>query len=377
MSWADYAALFDDLLGGLVRELAPDRPYIPSSEHNPTGDRTQPGNADSGDAHLWNVWFNGDPFEWYRGCMHRFCSEFGFQSLPTPPTVAAFTEPGERNLTSRILEHHQRSSIGNSAMMDYLLSWFRLPTSFNSCVYLTQIVQAYAIKYAVEHWRRHMPRCMGAVYWQLNDCWPGPSWASIDSFGRWKALQYEAKRFFEPLHLSLWEDLEARTVGLWMNNDHLESVEGSWELTLTDLDGQVVHQLTGTTTLAAGQPALIETAEFAGLLENHPLHTLLVWGAWRDGDGRLVSRNMMTLARPKHLDLPDPGIQIAHTGEGIDLQAEKPALFVWLESEDPDARFSDNFFHLPAGVPYRVRQVKGDPAAGLTVRNLTDTYREA
>ena len=47
---------------------------------------------------------------------------------------------------------------------------------------------------------------MGAIYWQLNDCWPVASWASIDYFGRWKALHYYAKRFFAPLLLSCKEE---------------------------------------------------------------------------------------------------------------------------------------------------------------------------
>ena len=47
-----------------------------------------------------------------------------------------------------------------------------------------------------------MPHNMGALYWQINDCWPVASWSSIDYFGRWKALQYYAKRFYSDLLIS-------------------------------------------------------------------------------------------------------------------------------------------------------------------------------
>ena len=47
---------------------------------------------------------------------------------------------------------------------------------------------------------------MGAVYWQINDCWPVISWSSIDYWGRWKALHYYAKRFFAPVMISCEEE---------------------------------------------------------------------------------------------------------------------------------------------------------------------------
>ena len=43
---------------------------------------------------------------------------------------------------------------------------------------------------------------MGALYWQLNDCWPVASWSSIEFTGRWKALHHAARRFFAPAVVS-------------------------------------------------------------------------------------------------------------------------------------------------------------------------------
>ncbi|MFW5846309.1 MAG: glycoside hydrolase family 2 protein, partial [Planctomycetota bacterium] len=197
MPWRWYRELFDKLLPRLVRRHDPDTAYWPCSPHTPRGDRDQHNDERCGDTHFWAVWHGRQPFEWYRGTQPRFCSEFGFQAFPEPATVATYaTTADETNITSPVMEHHQRSAIGNSTIVHYLCSWFPMPRGSEELLWLSQIQQGLAIQYAVEHWRRHMHRCRGALYWQLNDCWPVASWASIDYLGRWKALQYLAKRFF-------------------------------------------------------------------------------------------------------------------------------------------------------------------------------------
>jgi beta-mannosidase len=161
MTWDEYTYLFDDVIGRIVKEHDPERAYWPSSSHSPLGDRKDPNNPTCGDAHLWEVWHGRQPFEWYRTCEHRFNSEFGFQSFPEPPVVKSYTAPEDRNITSYIMEWHQRSQIGNDAIIQYMLSWYQLPTSFDMLLWLSQILQGMAMKYAVEHWRRSMPRGHG------------------------------------------------------------------------------------------------------------------------------------------------------------------------------------------------------------------------
>ena len=168
MSWRDYGKLFDKLLPEVVRRNDPERAYWPGSPHTPCGDRSQYNNPACGDAHLWEVWHGRKPFESYRTNLHRFCSEFGFQSFPEPRTVRRFTVPADRNVTSYIMEQHQRSGIGNSTIFQYMLDWFRLPRDFDSALWLSQILHGVGMKYAVEHWRRSMPRTMGALYWQTQ-----------------------------------------------------------------------------------------------------------------------------------------------------------------------------------------------------------------
>ena len=201
------------------------------------------------------------PFEWYHTRLDRFVSEFGFQSFPEPQTVAEFTLPEDRNITSYVMEHHQRSGIGNSTIIHYLLDWFRLPTSFECTLWLSQILQGMAMKYAVEHWRRNMPRSMGALYWQLNDMWPAPSWASLDWKGNWKALHYMARRFNLPVMVSGVPDWENNTVQIHVTNDLRTERTGTVEYTITDAQGNTLEQNSFDVTIAAGTTACVRTLD--------------------------------------------------------------------------------------------------------------------
>lgn len=93
---------------------------------------------------------------------------------------------------------------------------------------------------AVEHMRRSRGRCMGALIWQINDCWPVASWSGMDYYGRWKALQYAEKRMFAPVLLSACED-GARTE-LHVSNDTRADFRGRVSWRLLDGDSRVVQE---------------------------------------------------------------------------------------------------------------------------------------
>jgi beta-mannosidase len=383
MSWEDYGRLFDRLLPDVVRRLDPDRDYWPSSPHTPVGDRKNFNDPASGDAHLWSVWHGRQPFEWYRTCTHRFNSEFGFQSFPEPRTVRGYTEAADRNVTSWVMERHQRSGIGNTVIMQYLLDWFRMPTSFDATLRLSQILQAMAMKYACEHWRRSMPRGMGTLYWQLNDCWPVASWSSIDSHGRWKALHHLARRFFAPVLVSGVEDPASGSVEVHVTNDRREDAAGEvvWELTTAAGDPLDAGRIPAA--VARGTSRRVGTLELKRHLDTRGPRDLVVWLRLQR-DGIEISSNLVLFARPKHLELSDPGIRARATRDAdgflVELTAARPALWAWIELEDVDARCSDNFLSLGAGRPVRVRV---QPARRMSLRefrrrlkvaSLIDTY---
>lgn len=388
MEWKDYSELFDHRLADVVSRLDPARPYWPSSEHSPVGNRAVAGSSSDprwGDAHLWMVWHGREPFEWYRTSFHRFCSEFGFQSFPHPATVESYTEPQDRNITSYVMERHQRSPIGNSAIIDYLLSWFRLPVGWEHTVWLSQILQGLAIKYAVEHWRRHMPRCMGAVYWQLNDCWPVASWSSLDYRRRWKALHYEARRFFAPLMISGVEHPESGMVDVWVTSDVLSALDVTVRADIRTVAGEKLRVVEEQVRTASNASDIVLQLDLSDELAAHTERGLLVkLGLFRDG--ACISENLVTFARPKHLELQAPGIRIEHESdpEGnpmVILSSERPALWAWLEARDnPDMRWDDNFVHILPGERKVIRPQEGfeqacEPA-NLRVRSLFDTHFE-
>ncbi len=385
MSRSDYLKLFDNLLPDIVNRLDPERSYWPCSPHSPHGDRKDFNNDRWGDAHLWQVWHGKQPFEWYRTSTHRFVSEFGFQSFPEPKTVYGYTEPQDRNITSYVMEHHQRSGIGNTTIITYLLDWFRLPKDFEMVLWTSQILQGIAMKYATEHWRRNMPRTMGALYWQLNDCWPVASWSSIDYHHRWKALHYMAKHFYSPLLASGVENIEKGNVELYITSDLLKPCTGELSWTLTSVKGEILLQDLLQVDIPSRRSRHVHTLRLKKYLKEYGVRNLMLW-LDLSVEGRHNTTNFVSFARPKHLELRDPCIEPEISSDNksntvVTLTAKAPALWTWLELDDIDARFSDNFFHLLPGKP---AQVKISTRTAVTlemirkqlrVRSLIDTYR--
>jgi beta-mannosidase len=394
MTWDDYRRLFDGLLAEVCADLAPQTAYWPGSPHTPLGDRNDANDPNSGDTHLWAVWHGRQPFEWYRTRPDRFVSEFGFQSFPQPSIIAEFTAPDDRNITSYVMEHHQRSAIGNATIIAYMLEWYRLPTGFESMVWLSQILQGMAMKYAVEHWRRNMPRTMGTLYWQLNDMWPAPSWASVDWRGNWKALHHMARRFYAPLLISGLEDLAAQTVGVHLTSDLGESRPVIVRWAVSRADGEEIARGEQATASPVRASAAVQTLDLAPHIAEYGVRDLLIWLELYGDDGEAhISENLVTLARPKHIALRDPQIAVevgeaAEAGEErftVTLTAQHPALYAWLTVEgasaEASATFSDNFVDLRPGRPHTVTVSApgfadaASFAAALRVQSLFDTYQ--
>lgn len=384
MSWADYSRLFDRLLPDVVAKNDPDTTYWPSSPHTPGAHRHDANDPTCGDAHLWQVWHGRKPFDFYRTCEHRFVSEFGFQSFPEPLSVSEYTESGERNLTSHVMEHHQRHSFGNSLIMQYMLDWFRLPGSFDQSLWLSQILQGLGIKIAVEHFRRSMPRCMGSLYWQLNDCWPVASWSSIDFAGRWKALHYFAKKFYAPLLLSAVVDANNAIVSLHVTSDEDGPREGYVVWRLIEIEGKLVDR--GREPVRIGKRS---TKRAARLDLSRPAgrygRRRLVLACELVIDGQTVSEDLAWLCPPKHLELSRPVIRkrvraLSGGRLAVTLESDRPALWTHVDVGTNEARLSDNFFHL---LPGRAKTVELTPVShtipadlrkSLTVMSLWDTW---
>ncbi len=384
MNWKDYGELFDKLLRKIVEELNPETSYWPGSPHTPMGDRCDYNNAESGDAHLWSVWHGRQPFEWYRESEpRRFVSEFGFQSFPEPKTVYAYTEEKDRNITSWVMDHHQRAPIGNAAIMSYMHDWFKMPKDFDSVLWASQILQGMAITYATEAWRR-APQCMGSIYWQLNDCWPVASWSSIDYYGRWKAQNYMAKRFYAPLLVSGVEDWKKSSVDIFATSDLHGNTACEAKWTLTDVDGNVLTEGAKSVKIQYGKTRKVETLDLSKYAKNLHGRNLMLW-LELTREGKTESSNLVTLYKPKSIELRTPAItaKICEESDGsfsAALSSDKPAMWVWLELENFDAVFSDNFFHMRPGRNLSIT-LKPDKKLnlkqvekGLIIRSLRSLY---
>jgi len=235
----DYDRLNEGVVGRIVRQLDPGRPWWPGSPSAGEGDYSDNWHDDTkGDMHYWSVWHEGKNFEAYYEVTPRFCSEFGFQSFPSMETVRHYAPEEQWNVTSPYMEHHQRSPRGNTNIVGTMTRYFRMPETFENFLYLSQVQQALAVKTAVEYWRSRRPACMGILYWQLNDVWPVASWSSIEYSGRWKLLHYAAQKFYCPVHVAAYcaDGKNLEIVGI---KDTVKKCSGTIRVQFIDFAGKV------------------------------------------------------------------------------------------------------------------------------------------
>ena len=381
--FSDYIRLFEDVIPKIVHKEAPDIPWWPSSPSS-GGSFDEPNSEHRGDAHYWAVWHGEKPITEYRRHFFRYVSEYGFQSFPLLPTVSTFTEPEDRNIFSRVMERHQRNGAANGKIMTYLSATYRYPERFDSLLYASQLLQADAIRCGAEHWRSHRGRCMGAVIWQLNDCWPVASWSSIDYFGRWKALHYAAKRFFAPLMLAAEEAGEhtqkprinelreappERSVIFTVCNETRDAADCLIRWRLCGPDGAVLRE----DETAVTAPPLSAVRQEKLSFPEAPLTESLLYYELLCG-GRTVSSGSVLFCAPKHFAFADPQLRTAHTPDGILVTSAAYARAVWLESDDPDLLLEDNGFDMLPGTRL-VRVLRGN-AAHPRARSVYDLGRE-
>ncbi len=389
MPYADYGRLFDKLLPKVVRSLAPETDYWPSSPHSPQGKRDDRENPRWGDAHLYRVQLQGLPFENFRTYQTRFMSEFGgFTCLPHPRTVATFTQPEDRELNHPILAGHEKCKRSTGRTFAYVLDWFRMPRDFDSANWLGQILCGFSLEYSIEHLRRQMPRTMGALYWMLNDTWPCSSFSTVDYFGRWKAPHYYIKRAFAPVAVSGVEDLKRELVELHAVNDLTRAVESQLVWTVLNVTGRVLGRGKQKVRLASQSHAHLMDLNMRPFLARYAPNDLLVFFSLLSDGSQALSRNLAFFQPPRLMPLVDPRLMatVRAAAPGafeITVRSRAPALHVWLDVDGLDARFSDNFFHLPPGQPIRIGVVPQSPTSietlrrRLRLRSLFDTYRSA
>jgi len=377
--WQDYVIMFGDILRSAVTQYADPTPYTPSS---PSANFEEiPDNQHNGDMHYWAVWHQQAPASDYTLQFPRFMSEYGFQSFPEMRTIRTFAnKPEDFDIRSIVMQAHQKNKGGNERILTYMLREYREPKDFASFVYLSQVQQAEIIKIGAEHLRRQRPRTMGSLYWQLNDCWPVASWASIDYYGRWKALHYYARRFYDDVLISPF--LHDDKVDVYVVSDKLQPLSGTIHMRLLDFSGNALLEQTKDVQIPAQSNAIYFSVDKTGLsAKGDLLRSFLVFDL--DVAGKRVSRNLIFFDSTHNLELPVvPKIEttLNKTGDGysVTLQSAKLARNVYLSFGDLDVETADNYFDLLPAEPVTIRlkssatpeQIK----SALTTMSLTEAF---
>jgi beta-mannosidase len=379
--WDDYLKLFTRVLPEVLDEYDTSRPYwqsSPSSNFQADSDSQK-----IGDVHYWEVWHAEKPYKEYEKQFPRFMSEFGFQSFPELETVKTYTTETDRaSIETPIMLAHQRHPRGNQLVKEYMLREFNQPKDFESFLYVSQVLQAEGIKIGAEHFRRIMPRNMGSLYWQANDCWQVASWSAMDYFGHWKALMYYTKRFYAPMLVSPHISDDGK-MNVYVVSDLPESKKGQIEMTLMNLDGkQLLNK-----TIDVNVDPLKGKSYFSQLLKEllngaDEKNTVLI--VELKTNGATISQNEYFFKPFKEMIFSRPEIKTEinpkSNGFTVTLTTDKMAKAVYLSGLNEEGRFADNYFNLIPGKKTKIEFHAGGKMSveefrrKLKIRSLADAF---
>jgi beta-mannosidase len=370
-----YREIFERILPESVNKYDPGRFYIPTSPLYGWGRKES---MSHGDNHYWGVWWGKEPFEVYEKKVGRFASEYGFQGFPDLSTINRFTTPEERVLGSPVMKVHEKHPVGFETIDEYMRRDYRKPKDFESYVMVSQLLQAEGMKIAITAHRRAMPRCMGTLYWQLNDCWPVISWSSRDYYGKKKALHYWLKDLYAPILISpVIEDGRAR---IYVVSDLLKDEKGIIEIRLLGFDGKAIMEKRFNVNIPSGSSTVVFDTLRNSLLDGIDSLSAVLSVNLKCGNGT-SARNNLYFARIKELKLGLPDIKMRATGIGegfrITVTSDKLAKNLFFSSNS-EGSFSDNYFDLLPGekkeiIFHMAPSFKGK-SLQLNIRSLADTY---
>ncbi|MGN6091586.1 MAG: glycoside hydrolase family 2 protein, partial [Luteibacter jiangsuensis] len=373
--------LFGKTLRKVVSDLSPSTPYWASS---PSTDFDGPANVETdGDYHYWKVWSGSEPISHYLDMTPRFQSEYGLQSFPVMATIKAFAKPEDMQPESKVMRAHQKfaNGDGNQRLLLYIRQEYGEPKDFPSFVYLSQVMQAEGIELAAEHLRSARPRSMGSLYWQLNDVWPGASWASVDYFNRWKALQFHAKRFYAPVDVvPLRRD---GTTEVFAVSDRTADFAATLRTRVYDMGGKLLRESSQPVSAKALSSTKATTVGDAALLKGaDPRKTVVSFDLLEQG--KVVAHHLLYFGAARTLALPKPelssSLRQGANGYVLTVSAKRLARAVWVDTGDLDVRLDNNAFDLLPGEKVDIAidgKVDIDTLRRtLTLRSLVDALKE-
>jgi beta-mannosidase len=366
-------AIYDSVLPRIVAEEDPATPYWPGSAFG----GPHPNSEDFGDRHNWDVWhgegIEGGDWSHYAEDRSRFCSEFGFASSCGPAAWDTCLTEADRDPRSRAVQWHDKTRKGYDIYLGYIERHFPPVQSLDDLVYYSQVNQAEAMRFGVEHYRRLKGRCWGTLIWQLNDCWPVQSWSMIDYLGERKAVCYAARRFYAPVLLSLYR--EGDTLRAHIVNDLLEPTAGRVTVRITTFDGTVLRE--ESRNVAVGANAAVTVMDIGLSVVSADPREIVVHASLAPHGSHPGAENVLFLAEPRDLRLSSSSVRTSiddgERGPVISLEAQQVVAHVWLSAPGLEPlEWSDNFFHL---LPGRRHTVSVGGARGLTAAALQRRLR--
>ncbi len=345
--WNAYEKVFHELLPSIVNDLDPQKLYWSSS---PSAGLGKLEDGKSGDRHYWDVWWDKKPFSSYQEEIPRFMSEYGFQSFPEFSSVKKYTNDKDWSINSDVMNSHQRSSIGNITIEEYLFCDYKPPKNFEMFLYVGQLLQARGVGMGMEAHRRNMPYCMGSLYWQMNDCWPVASWSSIDYYGKWKALHYKAKQSFKKNKVSTFKNND--DIDIYIISDGLEDKNAKLNLTVSNFYGNVLYKNDKEILIKGNTSKVYLTVNQTGITQGNELNNIFLKSELYDSEGNWIDSDLYYFVLPKNLVLPSPEVKFEVSEIDlnlnqfeINLTSNVLAKNVYINCEI-EGFFSDNYFDL-------------------------------
>lgn len=338
--WNGYQKLFSEVIPNTIRGVNPSMNYVSTS---PLSNWGKDENFNHHNMHYWGVWHGTDSFDGFEKNIPRFMSEYGFQSFPILQNKGtAFAE--------KLLESRQKSYKGNKEIARHLEQYFPKPKTFEDYAYLSQLTQRLAMKSAIEAHRLNRNKCMGTLYWQLNDVWLGPTWSTIDASGNWKAAHYTVADRYQPIILLPKSD--GSNFELFVSNDELEPQDIKLKMRLIAFTGEEVWNKESSISASKSSVTKVGEWSFKEMMKNPGLRKLSVLEIQLLKEDSLIDEELFYFEKPKDLFLSnvDPEIEVILMGDYLEVRITSPVLLkdVMLSS-DVTCKYSENFFDVIPG----------------------------
>jgi len=371
-AWNDYVKVFAEILPAICKKEDPSRPYWSSSPGSDEGPTEFAQNPMQGDTHYWGVWHGKEPFDFYQQHFPRFISEYGFQSFPEMSTIKKFTVEEDHDSLSTVMLNHQKNQKGNALIKEYLENYYLVPENFDDFILLSQVQQAEAIKIGAEHFRRIRPRCMGSLYWQLNDCWPVASWSSIDYYGKWKALHYYAKRFYAPILVAPIEEKLAYQIFVVSDEPRMNRV--TFDVKIINFAGDTFYQREKDVSINPLSSAITHSIIKNNLPNNFNSRTMFLHCSLKKEE-KIISENYLFFAEPAKLQLSKPEMVINFESDeyGILIKLNSPVFVhtIALQATNLEGHFEDNFFHL---LPNHEKKIRFKTDSKIMIEQFAEKF---